>query len=155
MDKTPPNPRYLAGELYLFEEWDFGAGRGPQQKFSIILKHQQSTCLVLHCWPTKVDRSIEIFKSKSGCVNTSHYSCYKFKAGRRVTTEGWTFNRDTYVYCGSGLDINDSTTLDIHARYGKLRLVGKILPPIFQELINCLLTSADIPQRYRRFLEAE
>ena len=110
---------------------------------------------MLHCWPTKVDRSIEIFKSKSGCVNTSHYSCYKFKAGRRVTTEGWTFNRDTYVYCGSGLDINDSTTLDIHARYGKLRLVGKILPPIFQELINCLLTSADIPQRYRRFLEAE
>jgi hypothetical protein len=150
---TPRN--YPTGGLYLFEEWDFGAGRGPQQKFSIILKQHAASCLVLHCWPTKVDRSDDLLRAKPGCVAASPYSCYKFKAGRRVTTQGWSFNRDTYIYTGSGLDLNSYDVLDVHARHGKLKLIGTLIPTELEGLIKCLLESEDVKNRHKRFLEQE
>ncbi len=149
--QTPPD-KYPTGGLYLFEAWDFGSGRGPQQKFSIVLKHDASACLVLHCWPTQVDCDDALLRAKPGCVQASPYSCYKFKAGRPVTTAGWCFNRDTYVYAGSGLDINSVEVLDVHARHGKLKLVGILTAPEYQSLLQCLLASEDIRFRHKRFL---
>lgn len=139
--------------MYLFEEWDFGSGRGPQQKFSIIIKQDPAECLVLHCWPTKVDRSDVLARAKHGCVKASPYSCYKFKAGRNVTTNGWQFNRDTYVYAGSGLDMNTFDVLEVHARHGKLRLIGILNGTELEALRQCLHGSEDIKLRYKRFLE--
>jgi hypothetical protein len=155
MEKQILPSKYPTGGLYLFEEWDFASGRGPQQKFSIILHQNAATCLVLHCWPTKVDRSPALLRAKPGCISASPYSCYKFKAGKKVTTNGWSFNLDTYVYAGSGLDMNSYDVLEVHARHGKLKFVGLLLAPEQDALIQCMLRSEDIKLRYKRFLAAD
>jgi hypothetical protein len=148
-----PLTSFPTGGLYLFEEWDFGSGRGPQQKFSIIIKQDTAACLVLHCWPTKVDRSDVLLRANHGCVQASPYSCYKFKAGRIVTSNGWQFNRDTYVYAGSGLDMNTLDVLAVHAKHGKLRLLGILTDPELERLRLCLHGSDDIKMRFKRFLD--
>lgn len=135
------------GGLYHLS-WDFGTGRGPQSKFTILLTSIEKSGDVLHCFPTSTDRSGVEEGFSFGCNPKEYGSCFVIREGTKVTNTGFEFKKQTHIYMASGFHCNNIQALNSAT---EPKFHGVVRPDLIQALKDCMHNSEDVPIKYLRF----
>ena len=142
------------GEILYFDPFFFKNGSASKPKYFIVLKIIDGSSL-LASLPSSLDFLPSGHLKKHGCLEIpeASFNSYIFEGRRSVTTDGWAFPLDTYVY-GQQIDEYDISVLkDIYPVEGlDYRIIGKLANIEFTQLKECFVKSANVKRKYRRIL---
>ncbi len=142
---------YCPGRILYLEDYDFGEGASTKNKYSIVLGVKAEETLILHCFPTKVDRVNFVHATTHGCNHTGFYACYLWAAQRIIGESGFFFPKDTYMYLRSNLTITEYPYLEIYNINGKMQDLDILIESEYRSLMNCILTSNLTQRDIKRF----
>jgi hypothetical protein len=126
----------------------------PKPKYFIVLKQVNNTT-ILASLPSSQKHLPNSLQSTYGCLELpdSGIGCFAFKSGIPVTTNGFAFPLDSYLY---GQHVDEYYIDNITELYPfegiQYEIIGDLLSDILQEIINCLKNSAAVKKRFKRYL---
>jgi len=93
----------------------------------------------------------------TGCIEVpeSCINCYIFQAKQPVTTDGWSFPLNTYLY-GMWLDdynvevLNQNYQIE-HVDY---EIIGELTEKELANVIACFANSSSVKRKYKRWLSS-
>lgn len=142
------------GDVLYFDPFYFKDGKTPKPKYFIVLKITGSTT-VLASLPSSLDYRPTTSSDAYGCIDVPEacFSCFVFKGGHPVATNGWAFPRDTFLY-GQQIDEYEVAILhDIYPVAGlDYHIVGTLNDEAFRHLKQCFAESGSVKRRFRRLL---
>jgi hypothetical protein len=144
------------GDILYFDPFYFKYGNSSKPKYFIILKITGETSVIASLPSSKDFLPANIVK-KHGCVEIPEacFNCYVFESGCLVTTNGWSFPLDTYVY-GQQIDEYEISILkDIYPVEGlDFKIIGNLTSKEFSLLKACFINSANVKRKYKKMLSA-
>jgi hypothetical protein len=144
---------YTPGKLIFFDPFYFKNG-GSKPKYFLVLKAITGN-VILASLPSSQIHLPSTQVINHGCLEVpdSGINCYIFKAGQPVTTSGWSFELDTFLY-GMWLDEFDTEILKAnHSIEGvDYEIVGELTDDELQKVITCFKNSSSIKRKYKRLL---
>lgn len=142
------------GAILFFNPFYFKNGNVSKPKYFIVLKALNGTT-ILASLPSSIDFRPTTDATSHGCVELpeARFNCYVFEAQRLVTTKGWAFPLNTFVY-GQQIDEYELSVLkDIYPVEGlDYKIVGTLLTGEFQRMKDCFLKSASVKRKFRKML---
>ena len=146
------------GNLLLFHPFLFKNGAMPQDKFFLVLKKIDDDIL-LASLPTSKDHVPSDLEVKHGCLNIPErmFNVFVFLIGENVATKedgtSFSFNCNTFIY-GANLDTYPASQFDLQERMAQTSIekIGTVDEKLFKELINCLLESKMVKNKFRKML---
>lgn len=90
-----------------------------------------------------------------GCIDVAeaNFNCYVFMAGQPVTTSGWAFSKNTFLYGQQIDEYSIENLLDIYPIEGvDYQIIGELTPAEFMQVKRCFTQSATIKRKYKRML---
>jgi len=146
---------YIEGNILYFTPFHFkGAKTQPKNKYFIVLKTIEDLTILVSL-PSSQDHVPCEDEIEYGCIERpdKNFNCFVFSPDVIVTENNKSFPKKTFIY-GAYLD-----THNIPHLYNKYRIegmdyevFGKLLPNVYEELINCLKNSKAVNNKYRRML---
>ena len=141
------------GTIIYFNPFYFLNGGTPAPKFFLVLYAEEAK-FVLASLPTSKDHIPFANEGQSGCVEIpeAQFNCYLFLPGTVVTDKGFSFVEKTLLY-GHLIETYPHDFFDQYPHENIDYFVkGKILPAIFDEMLNCFKHSVSVKQKYKRLL---
>lgn len=142
------------GDILYFDPFYFKSGNSSKPKYFIVLKiigHKS----IIASLPSSKDFIPAYVTKMHGCVEVPEacFNCYIFEKRHIVTTNGWAFPLDTYVY-GQQIDEYDIPTLkDIYPVQDlDFKIIGNLTVTEFTLLKECFIASANVKRKYKRIL---
>lgn len=143
------------GNIVYFTPFYFPNGKSaPKPKYFVILKiiADQTVIASLPTSKNSIPSSIEI---RDGCYEMPdiNFNAFVFTAGTKVTTCNKSFDLDTFIY-GFQIDYYSIPTMkDVYRIEGDdYKVIGKIKPNLYTELIDCLKNSKAVKKKFQRQL---
>lgn len=142
------------GTVIYFDPFYFKNGNTAKPKYFVVLKHFGSKN-ILAALPTRKDAVPANEVVESGCIEIPdiNFNCFVFPANESVTTCGKQFDFTTHIYGYQLDDYNTDWLRNIYPNEGTdFQIWGRLLPDVYQNLIDCLRNSRIVKNKYRRLL---
>lgn len=142
------------GDILYFDPFYFKNGNSSKPKYFIVLKITGETSIIASL-PSSKDFLPATVVKKHGCIEVPEacFNCYIFESNHIVTTNGWSFPLDTFVY-GQQIDEYEISILkDIYPVQDlDFKIIGKLTAREFGLLKDCFIKSANVKRKYKRIL---
>jgi hypothetical protein len=148
---------YSPGSIIYFSPFYFPDGGEQKNKYFIVLQTSGENALIASL-PTSIDHIPRNIEKRHGCIDHPeiNFNCYYFKAGRPITTEGWGFPIDTYVYGPQVKTYDKKSFTEIYAVEGvDFEMMGRLTKSEFSALSGCIRNSVSVARKIRRLLGAD
>jgi hypothetical protein len=95
--------------------------------------------------------------AEHGCLEMPEagINCYIFKAKNKITTSGWCFEFDTFLY---GFWIEDFSLSDLNENYSlegvDYEIRGELTEEELKKVIECFSKSENVKRKYKRWLSS-
>lgn len=144
------------GDILYFDPFYFKNGNASKPKYFIVLKSLGEKSL-LASLPSSLNFCPADIANKDGCIEVPEacFNCFVFKGKSPVTTSGWCFPMDTYLY-GQQIDEYEIAILkDIYPVEGlDYRIIGTLKSLLFQDMKKCFINSANVKRKFRKLLSS-
>ena len=145
---------YSAGNLIYFDPFYFKDGSPSKPKYFLVLKVIDETA-ILASLPSSVDHLPRNIRVEHGCIEIPEgcINCYVFKSNVYITTNGWSFEFDTFLY-GQWIDdyaielLNDIYPVE-EIDY---QIIGRLTNDELRKVVNCFSSSASVKRKFKRRL---
>ena len=147
------------GDILYFEPFYFSDSKTqpPKNKYFLVLGHLQ-TNMVVSSLPTSQDHVPGHLEKAHGCIKSEPqdgFSCYFFQSGRPVTTCGWGFPLDTFLY-GEQIktfEIGDPRFLIDAVGVKPYKKMGCCTVGEYRAILKCLTSGVNVKNKYKRLFE--
>lgn len=145
---------FTEGSLLYFDPFYFKSGNTAKPKYFLVLKVTGDQT-ILATLPSSQDYVPSSQSIAHGCVELAeaNFNCYIFIAGQPVTTQGWSFPKNTFLY---GHQIDEyliATLTDIYPVEGAdYQIIGQLTANEFGLVKRCFTQSASVKRKYKRLL---
>lgn len=147
---------YIPGRIIYFDPFYFKDG-GSKPKYFLVLKVFNGTA-ILASLPSSQIHLPATQEIKHGCIDVPEIglSCYVFEANRPITTNGWSFHLNTFLY---GFWLDDYELAFLQKNYSipdvDFEIVGELTEMELKNIIWCFKKSGAVKRKYRRLLMEE
>lgn len=142
------------GQIVYFRPFYFNNGNPSKNKYFITLKCTDAIT-ILACLPTSVNKAPSFITVPHGCINHDDrcFNCYLFQPKRIITTNGFSFPLNTFVY-GNEVESYSITTLESNYKIEGVdyEIVGTLVNTEFEALKECLRNSSSVKRGVKRHL---
>ncbi len=142
------------GSILYFDPFYFKNGNKSKPKYFITLKVINGKS-ILASLPSSVDFRPSNLNENERCLEIpeASFNCYIFPANHKITTPGWAFPLNTYVY-GQQIDEYEISVLkDIYPVEGlDYKIIGILMASEFEKLISCFQNSANVKRKFKKLL---
>ena len=145
---------FTEGSLLYFDPFYFKSGNTAKPKYFLVLKVTADQT-ILATLPSSKDYVPAYQPVIHGCIELAqaNFNCYVFMAGQPITTDGWAFPKNTFLY-GQQIDEYSIETLsDIYPVEGAdYTIIGRLTDGEFGLVKRCFTQSATVKRKYKRML---
>lgn len=144
---------YIPGRIIYFDPFYFKDG-GSKPKYFLVIKVIDGS-VILAGMPSSQNHLPIEQTINHGCVEVPEIgmNCYIFEAIRPITTNGWSFKFDTFLY---GFWLDDYLIADLEKNYNipgvDFEIIGELTNQEFQNVIDCFKSSRVVKRKYRKML---
>ena len=140
------------GQLLKFTPFTFKNGANPKPKYFIVLGKMNED-VVIASLPTSKDHIPDSMATGNGCVNDMERNVNAYILSENdIVTDIFSFPRKTFVYAEQVDEYSCDYLSNMHSEIDNL---GRILPEILKDIIDCLLSSRMLKRKYRKVLSAK
>jgi hypothetical protein len=144
---------YLPGRIIYFDPFYFKDG-GSKPKYFLVLKCI-SDKVILASLPSSQIHLPATISLNHGCIEMPEMgvNCYVFEANRSITTNGWSFELNTFLY-GNWLDDFDIEHLKKNYSIPGVdyEIIGDLYSDELKKIIDCFKNSATVKRKYKKLL---
>ena len=146
---------FTPGTLIYFTPFHFKNGNTPKPKYGIVLSNFHDNQGVMISLPTRRDNVPSKYDNQFGCIDKLEigFNCFLIQKNVPVTDNGFSFPLKTHLY-GTNLDSFDLN--DCESTYpnegSDYKIIGTLLPSVFDNILDCFKKSRVITQRLKRLL---
>lgn len=146
------------GDLLYFTPFQFTDPKAtPKNKYFLVLGYADDKVVVSNL-PTSQDHVPSHLSKVHGCIqglNGDSFNCYFFGAGIPITTCGWSFQLDTYVYGEqiTTFELADARFNPTLLKPEPYRKMGSCTPETHRDLLACLSQGVNVKTKYKRLFE--
>lgn len=147
---------FSEGNILYFDPFYFKNGNTAKKKYFIVLKNVDNKT-ILASLPSSKDFVPTEWQKENKChcieIPQANFNCFFLLANIIITTNGWSFPENTYLY-GHQIDEYEVNNLkDIYPIEGiDFEIVGVINSNIYEAIINCLRTSSSVKRKFKKIL---
>jgi hypothetical protein len=146
---------YSPGRILYFDPFYFKNGNPCKPKYFIVL-HNESDNTIIASLPTRSDHVPGCTPIKHGCINEDdiNFNCYHFEAGRKVTTNNWSFDMPTFIY-GSQIDSYELSILkEVYQVEGvEFEKIGILKKDEYKSILECFSKSRTVRIKFKKVFE--
>lgn len=146
---------YTPGKIIYFDPFFFKEG-GSKPKYFLVLKVIDDN-VILASLPSSIEHLPAGMEIKHGCLEipSACISCYIFEAKKPITTNGWFFPRNTFLYACWLDDYHIPKLMEMYSiEKVEYEIIGEITKEELQNVIKCFAVSNTIKRRYKKILAA-
>jgi hypothetical protein len=146
---------YTPGRIIFFDPFHFKGG-GSKAKYFLVLKVVENKT-ILASLPSSQVHLPASQETVHGCLEKpeSGINCYIFQANKPITTNGWSFPQNTFLY---GMWLDDYEITHLEANYNipgvDFEIIGELVVEELAAVIDCFKNSATVKRKYKRWLGA-
>ena len=149
---------FTEGTLLFFNLFEFRNNNPSKPKYFLVLA-ATPTHTVLATLPSSQDYvPASVQPLRHGCIELPQatFNCYVFLSKTPVTTNGWAFPKNTFLY-GQQLDEFEIAVLtDIYPVEGvDYEIIGTLTNQEFEQVRQCFIQSAFVKRKFKRMLGGE
>lgn len=148
---------YTPGSIIYFSPFYFPEGGRQKNKYFIVL-HTDGEDTLIASLPTGIDHIPRTIEKKHGCIDHPeiNFNCYYFEAGKPITTEGWGFPIDAYVYGPQVKTYEKRSFTEVYDVEGiDFEIMGQLTKSEFNALLGCIRNSVSVARKIRRLLGSD
>lgn len=144
---------YIPGRIIYFDPFYFKDG-GSKPKYFLVLKIINGN-VILASLPSSQIHLPATQAIAHGCLEIPEIgiNCYILEAGKPVTTNGWSFPNNTFLY---GFWLADFELSVLKRNYTipnvDFEIIGDLSENELQKIIDCFKNSSVVKRKYRRVL---
>ena len=146
---------FTPGTLVFFNPFTFADG-SAKPKFFLVLANSDNETIVASL-PSSQNHLPTNMHQQYGCIESpeSSISAFVMKAGELVTTNGWAFDKDSFLY-GFWLDSFEQAALQQQLQEKQVNhsVIGVLEPRLFKAILACFAQSAIVKRKFKRVLQA-
>lgn len=142
------------GILLYITPFYYKDGSKPENKFFICLKNDGAG-LILLTLPTSQDKIPSYHTVQHGCndIDIANQCSYCFIEGNQVTTSGFSFELNTYLFGSDVQDIEETLFSSLYKVEGKdYEIKGNLKSDELKNIIDCFKNSKNVKNKIKRML---
>lgn len=148
------------GDILYFTPFVFSDSKTqkPKNKYFLVLGHLNQQ-LIVSSLPTSQDHVPGHYDKAHGCIQGEvgdNFSCYFFKKAEPITTCGWGFPLDTYLYGEQirSFELGDPRFQSTLLKPEPYTKIGTCTPEAYGDLLNCLAKGSNVTNKYKRLFSS-
>lgn len=146
---------FTPGTLLFFNPFTFTDGSAKPKFFLVLANSDNET--ILASLPSSQNHLPASMHQQYGCIESaeSSISAFVMKAGEPVATNGWAFDKDSFLY-GFWLDSFAQAGLQQQLQQTQVNhsVIGVLKPQLFKAILTCFAQSAIVKRKFKRVLQA-
>ncbi len=146
---------FTPGTLIFFNPFPFTDGSAKPKYFLVLAKMNGE--VIVASLPSSQNHLPASQHQQYGCLDDaeSGISAFVIEAGQAITKDGWSFEKDTFLY-GFWLADFEQGKLEtsLAEQQATHKIVGILAPDLLNAILHCFAHSAVVKKKYTRVLQS-